>query len=337
MEKKVTISDIARAVGVSKTTVSRYLNGNYGYMSDATRARIAEVIAQYGYVPSSVARTLKSKRSHLVGVIVNSLRYQIGAQTVTQINEVCMSRGYGTVVWCTDDDPDRESEAIQSCLNQQVDGIIIIPCTEDVGRYAAICAGGVPTVLCTRPIPRWPYGSVNVRHDALIRTLLSHLSEQGFEKARFLVDVDNFHKVSMATAFSDGAARLFGMSPEESVVYVGMDEGGVNAALKCFLGEYPGQKKAVVAVNTHTLFLTLRYLEQHGISVPDGAGVCGYDALGWSELVSPGITSIHQPMDEMGRVAGEKLLACLRDGSLGSGRTELDGTVTFRASTLLRK
>ena len=89
MENRVTISDIAKEVGVSKTTISRYLNGNYGYMSDKTRQRIEQVIREKDYVPNSVARTLRSKKSKLIGVVVNFLHYQVGAQTVTEINNVC--------------------------------------------------------------------------------------------------------------------------------------------------------------------------------------------------------------------------------------------------------
>ena len=118
MERKATIADVAKKVGVSKTTISRYLNGNYEFMSQETRQRIEQVIKELDYAPNSAARTLKSQKSKLVGVVVNSLRYQIGAQTVTQINSVCAQNGYGTVVCCSNDDPVKEEQAIQLCLNQ---------------------------------------------------------------------------------------------------------------------------------------------------------------------------------------------------------------------------
>lgn len=100
MAGRVTISDIAKAARVSKTTISRYLNGNYGYMSVETRARIEEIIEKYNYVPNGIARTLKSKKSGMIGVIVNTLRYQVGAQTVTGINDICTKNGV-TAPLCT--------------------------------------------------------------------------------------------------------------------------------------------------------------------------------------------------------------------------------------------
>ena len=116
-------------------------------------------------MPSSVARTLKSRKSGIITVIVHTLRYQVGAQTVTGINEVCNRYGYGTMVCCSENDPAKELQAIQLCLNQQVEGFVIVPAVESIEPYQAICEKGTPVVLCTRNLPGWPYGSVYVRHE----------------------------------------------------------------------------------------------------------------------------------------------------------------------------
>ena len=336
MEKKATISDVAKGVGVSKTTISRYLNGNYEYMSAETRQRIEEVIAELNYVPNSVARTLKSKKSNLIGVIVNTLRYQVGAQTVTGINDVCARAGYSTLVCCSDDDPEKEARMIQLCLNQQVDGLVIIPCNDSPDPYLDLCQRGIPVVLCTRRVKGWPYSCVYVRHDELIIQMLLHLKQQGFERVRFLQDVNNFHKKWMGDVFSQWAERLFGMKREESVALVGREDPMVPEALERFLQEYPNQKKAVFAVNTHTLFLTIKEIERRKLSMPNDLGVCGYDAVGWSELVYPGVSSIRQPMDQMGVNAGELIIQCIRDGTMPHEYRALDGTLAFRNSTQLK-
>lgn len=337
MDKKITISDIAKEVGVSKTTVSRYLNGSYEFMSEETKKKIEHVIKLYDYVPNGIARTLKSKKSRLIGVVANSLQYQVGAQTVTEINNVCVRNGYGIVVCCSNNNPEEETQAIQLCLNQQVEGLIIIPVSESPERYLALCEKGIPVVLCTRRVKDWPYGSVFVKHEDLIRRMLWHLKAQGFEKVRFLLDSDGFHKRWMGSVFADYAQELFGMGREESTVLVGREKDNVEAALKHFLNEYPEQNKAVLAVNTHTLFLTLKVLEENKIKIPNELGVCGYDAIGWSELVAPGITAIHQPMDQMGVEAGKKMLNCLKEGGMSQGQLVLDGELFFRNSTQLVK
>lgn len=336
MAGKITISTIAKEAGVSKTTISRYLNGNYGYMSEATRAEIGRIIEKYDYVPSGVARTLKSKKSRLIGIVVNTMRHNVASKTVMGMQEVCERSGYATIVCCSNDDPAAEDSAIQMCLNQQVDGIIIIPCRNEAEKYQALYDRGIPLLLCMRRVEGWQHGCVYVRHEPMIRAMLLHLREQGFEKARFLLDVDSFHKRRMSQEFIRRASEYFGMAAQESVVLVGRDEERIHRELDNYLTAYPGQRKALMAVNTHTLFLTLEYLTKHSVKIPDELGVCGYDALGWSELVAPGISAIRQPMHRMGVAAGEEMMAALREQKSCEREIALDGETFFRASTILK-
>ena len=271
-----------------------------------------KVIRENDYVPSSVARTLKSRKSGIITVIVHTLRYQVGAQTVTGINEVCNRYGYGTMVCCSENDPAKELQAIQLCLNQQVEGFVIVPAVEPIEPYQAICEKGTPVVLCTRNLPGWPYGSVYVRHDELIEKMMLHLKEQGFERVQLFQDEDTFHKRRMGQVFVRSAAKLFGMNETEAIAMVGRTETRVPEAIDALLHGEPERKKAVFAINTHTLFLVLRELEHRKVRIPDDLGVCGYDALGWSELVYPGISSIYQPMRQMGVQAREKIIEALQ-------------------------
>lgn len=336
MSKKITISDIAKEARVSKTTISRYLNGHYDFMSVETRERIEKIIKENDYVPSTIARTLKSKKSGMIGVVVSNLHHQLGAQTVTGINDICRENGYITIVQSSNDDPEMEEKAIQICLNQAVEGIIIIPCDNKIDRYVKICEKGIPVVLCTRKISGWPYSSVYVRHDLLIKDMLVHLRDQGFEKARFFVDVKNFSKQWMADSFSQGAKELFGMSSDEAIRWVGRNGRDIEQEINTFLREYPSKRKAIMAVNTHILFLTLRELGARKIQIPKDIGVCGYDAIGWSELVNPGVTAIKQPLDRIGILAAETMMDILRRDSENSQKIALDGQLHLRNSTKLK-
>ena len=114
---------------------------------------------------------------------------------------------------------------------------------------------------------------------------------------------------------------------------VGREDPVVPEALERFMQDFPDKKRAVFAVNTHTLFLTLKEVERRKLRMPEDIGVCGYDAVGWSELVYPGISSIRQPMDQMGVNAGELIVHCVREGVMPHEYRALDGTLTFRNST----
>lgn len=198
-------------------------------------------------------------------MIVHTLRYQVGAQTVTGISEVCNRYGYGTMVCCSENDPAKEFQAIQLCLNQQVEGFVIVPAVEPIEPYQAICEKGTPVVLCTRNLPGWPYGSVYVRH----------------ERKR-----GRCHGRPDGDAGAGGNRRI---APRRT----GTEKGGI-------CNQY-----------AH-VFLVLRELEHRKVRIPDDLGVCGYDALGWSELVYPEISSIYQPMRQMGVQAGEKIIEALQ-------------------------
>ncbi len=331
------ISDIAAAAGVSTTTVSRYLNGSYNYMSAETRKRIEHIIEDCNYTPSYAARALKTRRSRTVGIILQTFRYQVAAQTLTGISEVCIQNGYRTVICNTEDDPEREREALQTCLNQEVEGIILVPTLNDSAYYRQIAESrDIPIVLCTRRIPDWPGSAVYVRHDEMIREMLKHLYDQGFEKVQFFTDVPNFHKKWMADVFADTAQKYFNMSPSESVVFLGREALQFGASLDSFWGQYPDERKAVMAVNTHMLFLLLKELSSRHVKIPEELGVCGYDAVGWSELVPPGISAMRQPMKLLGRTAAEELFRCLQNSSKGEKKISLSGLNFYRASTILK-
>ena len=126
------------------------------------------------------------------------------------------------------------------------------------------------------------------------------------------------------------------MEEGESVVLVGREDPRISQAVEQFQRDYPDSKKALMAVNTHTLFLLLKELGRRGVAIPGGMGVCGYDALGWSELVYPGVSAIQQPMGRMGTLAAEELLACIEEKRMSWTRRALDGAIFFRASTALR-
>lgn len=335
MEKKVTISEIAKETGVSKTTISRYLNGHYEYMSETTRKTIEAVISANRYVPNNAARSLKSKKSRLIGVVVNTLGYQVGAQTVTGIMNVCARNGYRTVLCHSDNDPEQEKQAIRHCIEQQVEGFVIIPSTDSVKLYLEICEEGIPVVLCSRVLEDWPYGAAYVGQQDLIEQMLAHLKEQGFEKVRFFCDVLDFNKKRRADIFARYAKREFSMKEKECIVLAGKEETEVAAAVADFIKAYPRHKKAIFAINTHVLFLVLKEFKRLNMAIPETMGVCGYDAIGWSELVTPGISSIHQPMYETGSAAARQLIECLQNNEMSSGKIELQGTLCFRDSTRL--
>ena len=135
-EKKATISDVAAKSGVSKTTVSRFLNGKYDNISIATRQRIKAVIEELDYRPNRTAQRLKASRTMLVGCIIGDISSPFSAVLLKGIMGICEAAGYQVLFADCNDDPERERMAIKSFVDNRVDGLIVNTSggNEEIGR-----------------------------------------------------------------------------------------------------------------------------------------------------------------------------------------------------------
>ena len=125
IDKKITINDVARACGVSKTTISRYLNHKYEYFSEETCERIAKVIDELGYNPNRSAQRLKSPNTGLIGCIIGDMGSPFAGILLRGITRSCEEAGYQVLFAESDENPQKEVRAIEGLLANQVDGLIV--------------------------------------------------------------------------------------------------------------------------------------------------------------------------------------------------------------------
>ena len=123
--KKTTIVDIAKLAGVSKTTVSRYINGHSEFMSSETAERLEQIIRETEYIPSNLARSLKSKKTRMIGVIIASLSSPFSAAVMMGIGNVLEKNGYTPLFVNADDRPEVEIRFLHSLIEKNVDGLIV--------------------------------------------------------------------------------------------------------------------------------------------------------------------------------------------------------------------
>ena len=137
MSKKITITDIAQLSQTSKTTVSFYLNHKFEKMSDETRKRIEKVIKQTGYKPSALARSMNSKRTNLIGVLIGDITNTFANQIVKGIETVTKEKNYQVIIGNSNYDSKNEDHYIENMLSLGVDGFIIQP-TSNFRKYSRI-------------------------------------------------------------------------------------------------------------------------------------------------------------------------------------------------------
>lgn len=135
---RVTIGDVARATGVSITTVSRFINGQYNQMSDETRQRLQEAIERLGYIPNSAAQSLKSGRSRLIGVILSNIAHPYWSAVLSGVEEACRQLGYATIISNAGDNPELERHYIKVLVNKQVDGLLLNPTGHNLETIARL-------------------------------------------------------------------------------------------------------------------------------------------------------------------------------------------------------
>lgn len=167
-QKKVTITDIAKAAGVSKTTISRYLNGRFDLMSPETRRRIESVIDVSGYQPSTIARSLKNKRSLLLGIVVSDQSSPFSTAVLLGVGDALRNTEYVPVFVNCDDDPAKERYQISFLLSRGVDGLIVNTTSYENPFLVNLEARGVPIVLCDRYIKGHTFDIVTTDHASTI-------------------------------------------------------------------------------------------------------------------------------------------------------------------------
>lgn len=338
-EKPITIQDIAQRVGVSKTTVSRYLNGQFEFMSNATRTAIAQAVLDLKYRPSSIARSLKSKQTKLVGVVIHSLENEVITLFLRGICDVLYERGYSPVIFNSYNGKELEIRNLQTCVDQRVDGIILSPSTSEFSFYSDICANGVPVVMANRYGHAWAYDAAYIDHYALVWRAMTHLRENGYTRVAFITN--NRFAISTKAwrekAFLDFITQL-PPGAGDGAVFRLAPSGDISKEAQRFVLDFlqnnPLERKALLCGDVLMLQTMIAATQTLGITVPEQLGLCGYDASAWGALVRPGITSLRQPFHELGRTAATMLMDRL-SGNLPEGpKVELlQGTLEIRNST----
>ena len=336
MKKQSTISDIAKAVNVSKTTISRYINGHYESMSIETKNKIEEAIIDLKYRPNNLARSLKSKKSRIIGIVANTLEYQVAAMFVRGLHEVCVNNGYSTIICSSDNLLDREIEELKMCLSQQVDGIALIPVNLDCSFYHNIHENGTPIVMCNRYREDWKYDGVFVDNVALSKKALEHLVGNGYDRIALFTDnhLKESNKRYREESFMNFVSEYIGINGRDLLYVVEKKPELIRRSILDLINKYPENRKAVFAINTNTLLLTLTEIKKLGLKIPEDIGVIGYDLLGWTDLVFDGITSLSQPFYELGVVSGRQLIKRIDNPEMfKQDEIWLDGSIKFRNST----
>lgn len=342
-QTKITIGDVAAAAGVSKTTVSRYINGQYHLMSEKTQARIKTVIELLNYHPSDIARSLKSKRTNMIGVVISDISSPFSSAVIMGISDMLYENNYTPLFVNCNDDPNQEETYIRSLIAKEVDGLIVNTTSSDNKFLISIAAQGLPVVLCDREIKDYNFDIVQTKNQQMMLTIVSHLQQQGFTRPSLFTQnwTKNSARYLRRDGFLQAVQQVYGYDAQEDVYLIQASKPDSTVEqLKRFMADIkPGEIPAIFGVNSVTTMRVYRAILQLGLEMPNEIGLCGPDdwnwgrGMNWPEIVGTNITTMGIQARQIGEWSARLLLNRLENPDVASQRKELSTQIAVRTST----
>jgi DNA-binding LacI/PurR family transcriptional regulator len=309
----VSIKDIARAAKVSHPTVSRALS-NSPLVKGETAKRIREIAASLGYRPSAIARSLATKRTNRIGVVVTSIADPFIADVISGVEEAANDHGYSVFLANSNANPDREVKVVHSFHERRVDGILVTASRVGALYVPLLSQLKVPIVLINNQHPdetdEFIY-SVTIDNIKASNEVMHHLIGLGHKRIAYIGDRGGFQSdIERFAGYRQGLAFAgYQFSPELVVHGDGKPEGGGQAMER--LLRLPNPPTAVFCYNDMSALGALRVLQGHGIKVPEDLSLVGFDDLAIASYTSPLLTTVHQPKQQMGRMAMDIMIKLL--------------------------
>ncbi|EMD9274933.1 ribose operon transcriptional repressor RbsR [Cronobacter malonaticus] len=326
------MKDVARLAGVSTSTVSHVINKDR-FVSEAIRLRVEDAIRTLNYAPSALARSLKLNQTRTIGMLITASSNPFSSELVRGVERSCFERGYSLVLCNTDGDEQRMNRNLETLLQKRVDGLLLL-CTEThqpspaiMKRYPAI-----PTVMMD-----WsPFdgGSDVIQDNSLLGGDIAtrYLIDKGYTRIACVTGPLDKTPARLRLEGYRTAMQRAGLPVAEGYEVIGDFEfaGGLRAMQS--LLALPEPPQAVFMGNDAMAVGAYQALYQAGLRIPQDIALVGYDDIELASYMTPPLTTIHQPKDELGELAIDVLIHRMAQPELQQQRLQLTPVLTVRGS-----
>jgi DNA-binding LacI/PurR family transcriptional regulator len=316
-ERRVVLADVARLAGTSEATASRALKDD-PRIGAATRATVRAAAIRLGYVPNAAARSLRARRTHILGLLLDELSDPVHGKVAAGFEEAAAARGYAVFIMTGLHDPERERRALTAFLEHRADGIVLASCVSDPSDvHGRVAADRVVFVQPDYPhladVGEPPARGVLRSDDAAgFAAVVGHLVERGYRRLAYVGPGVGSSDALRRAAASDAAAS-FGLEPLPCID-TGID-GWRDASMAArVVAEDPPE--ALVCYDDKLALALLDALRSTSLSVPDDIAIAGFDGIPPAHQSRPRLTTVDVPSVELGRRAVEMLVAAGRDGRM---------------------
>jgi LacI family transcriptional regulator len=309
-----TVKDVAERAGVSVATVSRTLSG-YPHVSLATRERVLKVIEEMDYRPDQVARSLRRRRTNLLGLVVSTIENVFFTELARAAEQAAREYGYNLILCNTDENPQQEATYLNILNQQMVAGVILAPAPGNAAHLRPFIENGLPIVLVNRRLDHVDCVSITSDDEEAAYQCVRHLATQGRRRIAAITGLAGVFTTQERLAGYERALAAAGITPDPELVVTGWAslKGGYEAAHQ--LMNRPNPPDAFFAFNNVMTQGVIIALQEMGVRWPDQVDVAGFGAFEHAHLYRPPLTLVRQPTREMGRKAVEMLLQQI-DGHL---------------------
>ena len=306
MSDRITINDIAKLAGVSKTTVSFFLNGKFDKMSDETRRKLEDVITRTNYHPNTIARSLNYKQTYLIGVVIGDITNSFANQIVKGIDDYSREHGYQMIVGSSNYLLENERKCITGMAAMGVDGFIVQPTVHFETMWKELSIHK-PIAYFDSPNQASEALWVKTNNYEAVYDATEMLVKQGYSQF-VIITADPYvlqTRMERNRGFTD--CLELAKKPYDMIL---ADSTTTTEALEEILKPYleSDQSTGIFVCNNWLLDKTYLVLRNYRELIPQKIGLIGFDSLDWTELVSPSITTIVQPAYEEGQAAAKILI-----------------------------
>lgn len=334
--KHITIIDIAKALNISKSTVSKAFN-NKSDINSATRDLILRKASEMGYSPNPFAKRLINRCSNQIGVVVPEFINAFFHEVMLGMQDVLFKKGYQILIMNSNESGTKELENIKTLESNMVDGIIIsLASEENIPYYKELIGKGFPLVLFNRA-PGEQLSASKVIFDDYKWSFFAteHLIHQGNKK---IIHFSGPLGLSISKQRKNGfldAIRKHKLSIQDcSIIETGLQLNDGEREMEKLI-QYNKLPEAIFAVNDPTAIGAMKMLKKYGFKIPDDVSIVGFTESKLAELIEPPLTSVAQPTYDIGAAAAKLLLEQIESNGIFIPQTVvLNGRLNTRESSV---
>jgi DNA-binding LacI/PurR family transcriptional regulator len=332
--ESITIKDIAKLLGISKSTVSRALS-EHSDVNIETRKKILEVAQKMNYQPNTIALNLKQQRTNTIGVIIPETMNRFFSKAIAGIQRIANLAGYNIIICQSDESFLAEKNNLRSLIAARVDGILISVSeeTDRIDHFDSLLQKKIPVVFFDRIVESLNTSKVITDNYEIALEGTEHLIQQGCTRIAWVSGPPNLYNSKNRLEGYKYALTKHGLQVREEYIINSHFKGGNVEEYTRYLLNLPQPPDGIFAINDYAAIEMIHIIKKHGLQVPKDIAVLGFNNENIGKFVEPALSTIDLSAYNMGSAAAEVLIDQIKDAEHPVQRKLIKSALIVRESS----